>query len=505
MAPQLAFLGLVVYFLSASPFARTDFPLDDAWIHRVYSHSVATGEAFAYNTGQQEAGSTSPLWTIVTAPPHWLSGLGANAVTLTVKIFGIVIGMVALFFVQRLAFLLSGSATVASITAILFLTDARFVFSALSGMENILLLALLMGGTYAMLASRWRAASLSFGLSLVTRPEAVLVLPAYFVCLLFRARRHAEARSPLVWFVPLVPMAIWSAFCAVVTGHPLPNTFYLKARSLHAGFGELQSAWNILTQHGPSSSFLAVVGLVAVVLWACVQRGTRRGGALFLVLLPIAYAWAVAGTRYVTPDGYYWTRWIDPGSLILSFAICLGLALLAGMTGDRRMQRRLPRIARDHRRLAKAITAIAFLCIGLASPALLRSIEDRRFHLWSDARAVHLINVAAGEWIDRYAPPESSVCVYDAGAIRYFGKRHTIDLIGLNSADIAFGRVDVSRVVDGCDWLAIFPGKLEQAVRAESFDERLAISIPLQEYTICDCPEQTSIVILERRQHGTAG
>jgi hypothetical protein len=50
------------------------------------------------------------------------------------------------------------------------------------------------------------------------------------------------------------------------------------------------------------------------------------------------------------------------------------------------------------------------------------------------------------------------VGVNDAGAIRYFGNRRTIDLVGINNQDIAFKRVSVLEELNQCDWLAIFPG-----------------------------------------------
>ena len=54
--PLVLFLAASAYFLAASAHSRYDFPLDDAWIHRVYSRSFAQGDGFAYNPGEQEGG-----------------------------------------------------------------------------------------------------------------------------------------------------------------------------------------------------------------------------------------------------------------------------------------------------------------------------------------------------------------------------------------------------------------------------------------------------------------
>ncbi len=501
IAPGAVFLAMVAYFLWASPYSLTDFPLDDAWIHRVYAQSIATGQGFAYNPGHQEAGSTSPLWAIVTAPAHWLSGFGVHAVTATVKILGIALGALTLFLVQRITSLLTGSAVIASIAAVVFLTDSRLVFSALSGMESSLLTALLVGGVYAMLTRRWKTASLCVGLSLVTRPEAALVLPFYVGLLVTYGKRHAEARTAFVWLSPFAPMVLWSAFCFAVNGHPLPNTFYLKAHPFRLGLAEIRTAWTILTQHGPSSTFLVVVGLGAFVAWAYrSRRGLGLFATLLFVLFPLGFAAAVAGSRSVDPEGYYWTRWIDPASLLLSVSVSIGVALLVGIAFDRRLSGQLPDGLRDTARAAYAITGVGILCVGLASPSLVRSIEDRRSHLGSDSRAIHRVNVAAGEWIDRSVPSDVTVGVNDAGAIRYFGKRRTVDLRGLNCADIAFGRIRPERAIADSDWLVVFPSWFEESSQLTSFEERARFSIRPEEYTVCDCPGQTSSVILERRQ-----
>ncbi|MCF7818105.1 MAG: hypothetical protein K9M54_09515 [Kiritimatiellales bacterium] len=55
--PFFLFICYILFF-AANPFSLLDFPLDDAWIHRVYSRAFAFGHGFAYNPGQQEAGST---------------------------------------------------------------------------------------------------------------------------------------------------------------------------------------------------------------------------------------------------------------------------------------------------------------------------------------------------------------------------------------------------------------------------------------------------------------
>jgi hypothetical protein len=499
--PLALFLAQAVYFLAASPYAVSDFPLDDAWIHQVYARSFAFGGGFAYNPGEQEAGATSPLWVIAAAPAHWLEGFGTPAVVLAVKGIGVLLGLIGLFYAQRLASHLSGSKTIGMLTAAVFLLEPRFVFSALSGMEATLLFALITCGIYAMLTQRWTLASVCFGLAPVTRPEALFFLPFYGLYLFFMRRRYRAVSRPLVRIIPLVPMALWSVFCLFVNGHLLPNTFHLKAKPFHLDAQQVKAAAAIIAQHGLASTFLVYIGLAGFLAWMSRRhRGLRLWSGIFLIAIPLAYAFAVMGSREMDPGGYYWTRWIDPASLILSLAAAIGLALILSAALERPLFIGMIRRLKKRPNAVYAVSAAGLLCLAIAMPNLLRSMADRRFHLWSDSRAIHIINVAPGEWIDRTLPQNATVGVNDAGAIRYFGKRYTIDLKGLNYAAFAFGKVTHAQVIRRSDWIAVFPDWFRGSELLDYFEERKSFSIPLQEYTVCDCPGSTLMVVMEKKK-----
>jgi hypothetical protein len=95
IAPAIVYVAMVVVFLAWSPASRGEFPLDDAWIHRVYARSLAWGHGFAHNDAQ-EAGCTSPLWAVISAPLHWLEpALGVDALVWAVKLLGAALGALA--------------------------------------------------------------------------------------------------------------------------------------------------------------------------------------------------------------------------------------------------------------------------------------------------------------------------------------------------------------------------------------------------------------------------
>ena len=143
LAPAIIYLATVVVFLAWSPESRAQFPLDDAWIHRVYARSFAWGHGLAYNDGVQEAGSTSPLWAVLSAPIHWFEpAFGTGYVVWAVKLLGAALGALSVAAVYRLGRQLSGAAGPAALAAALFACEPALVFSALSGMEVALLVCL---------------------------------------------------------------------------------------------------------------------------------------------------------------------------------------------------------------------------------------------------------------------------------------------------------------------------------------------------------------------------
>lgn len=497
----LAVYGLAILcFLSAAE-SWSDFPLDDAWIHRVYSRSVAHGRGFEYNIGSQEAGATSPLWAIATAPAHWLEPLGPGTVVVTVKLIAALCGGGALLALLDIGRRATGSLAAGVIAATLFATDPRLVFSTLSGMENTLLLALWLGATRALLNQRQRALWW-VSLAPLCRPEAAILLPLWLLArVIFDRQPRLSATNWTACLLAAAPLAGWSLFCLAVTGHWLPNTFYVKARPFQLGRDELSLVSTIVTQHGYAGLSCFGAGIVGLVGWGMARRNRRSTAILWLlVLAPVLYAAAVASSRALRTDGYYWTRWIDPASLALTAAWCLAVGTLAARAGPAMttLLHRRPGAPYDRPHLAAALGVIAACWLAADAPRFAASFAERRDRLASDSRAIHTMDVEVGRWLHDHTPADARVAVDDPGATRYFGQRWTLDLFGLNNAPVAFGQ---RTNIDDIDWVAMFPGVYNQAPPADQFAVRKVFEITPAEYTVCACPNQTRLVIFERIRH----
>ncbi|HEX9934827.1 MAG TPA: hypothetical protein VGB38_06485, partial [bacterium] len=304
--------------------------------------------------------------------------------------------------------------------------------------------------------------------------------------------------------IPLFPMAIWIAFCLRTTGHVFPNTFYLKAQSFSLSYPKPEIGLQAVTQHGLVLPWILAAGVCAFCLFCLTGRVAYAAPPfVFLVAVPLVYLFAVLGTRGIFLGGYYWTRWVDPASILITAAFCIGcgVVLTLALRDANGPKGRFKSGRRSAARILASFIALTFLLVSV--PNFVASFKDRRNHLASDSRAIDIINVQMGKWIEQNTPNGAIVAVNDAGAIRYIGRRHTIDLLGLNNADIAFGRVTLQEAIGMADWLAIFPmwfaqrGVLDRILN--EYEPRFATTIPLEEYTICYAPSQTQKVAFQRK------
>src|SRR5678816_3089475 len=130
LLPAVIYLAGIFSFLSY-PDRFDSFPLDDAWIHQVYARSFATGHGFEYNNGAQEAGSTSPLWAIATAPIHWFAGEDRARTVAGVMCVGAALGLACILIFRVIAVRLTGSSAAACMAACLLAVEPRVLFLSL--------------------------------------------------------------------------------------------------------------------------------------------------------------------------------------------------------------------------------------------------------------------------------------------------------------------------------------------------------------------------------------
>jgi hypothetical protein len=398
------------------------FPLDDAWGHLAYGRSLATLQGLSYNAGEPEAGVTSPLWTYLCAVPAGLVEWGLlRRPDLAVRALGLLCGLLSCLVAARLA-RRAGPWPELAVIALLSL-DPLLLAGRFSGMELPLFALLSLLFVEARVDDRPPALGWICGLALLTRPEG-LVLVALALPRQLRTRARATGfLLPLL--ICALPFAAWNLW---ITGHPWPNTWSNKAEMVIEAPAMLRTLIALGRDTG-----LGWALPVMLVAGAFSLEGVTRGLARTLLLTAGALLLGVLLTRPM-PVGFDGTRvpFYFERYALLAWPLLLVVAA-AGLAS-------LIRTAWAGTRCKLAA------CLALSSPLLLTLLLAWRAPVHAaevaqrfaaECADVEALNVAAGTWIDEHLSRTALVATHDAGAVRYFGRRHVLDTFGNNDTRMA--------------------------------------------------------------------
>jgi len=487
-----AHLATALYFLfdraPGTAAAWAGFPLDDAWIHMVYARSLAALHGFAYNPGQLETGSTSPLWAIFLVPASWVARLFHISVVLPAKITSLVTAVAASVGAARLVRGL-GFGLAAELGAGLAIAfDPSLAFAQVSGMEVMLAGALALWAWAALVHERYLAAGLAAGLAPLARPEMALVTLMVLAVAQWRLQqRHAPVKARLWVVLPtIVLVGGWMAYCLAVSGYPLPSTFYAKFSSREEYL--IHNLTLIFAQILPASPWFAygsgalLWGLGAVAVW-------RRGlvGRLFAAF-PLVYWVGVSASQLLqASEPFFFLRYVLPAQVFVVVTIAIGAVSAARWVWQRR------RLA-----LGPAYAAgMALLLVGSLSklPQTLREHAD--LFAWN-CQNIDELDVAMAVWLRDNVPVGETIAVIDAGASRYWGEHKILDIIGLNHHGLLHrdpvAMAELSRV----RFVSVFPSMSQQISSDPAWAPVHRTSS--DNLTICRCPQ--SEVVAYRRISG---
>ncbi|MSP93101.1 MAG: hypothetical protein EXR79_15095 [Myxococcales bacterium] len=482
--------------------AWTSFPIDDAWIHQVYARGIAAGDWFQYNPGEPETGATSPLWAVVLAGVH---GLGWPVVPAT-KGLGVVLTAAAAVIGFGLARRLAGP--LSAWLYLLALPALPYVgFASVSGTEVPLFVMLQLAVAQRALAGRWRDAGLVAGLAVLARPEGLVLLPALAVAAVLAqppaavtpgdvttrppAPTQRWAALATVAMRPVLPaLAVqlpWVAYCVRATGQPLAATFYAKTEALGlVPFGQWFKvaaflSWQPFLGAQLDSAAAAVVGGALGLLCigfgiAHLYRSARAGLVLLaapalLFLLGLAARLPLGRLAGADEPGslanFYFARYLLPAVPLLLLVWAIGVGVLVGHATRLWTARRS--------RPAPSVIRMGLVAALIALPVASSAVHARHLHrvFARDCWEIDRLDGDAGRWIAAHLPADAVLGVNDAGALRYFGGRRTVDLLGLNSHRILAVRAALREVPpkspqatallqwfwkkEGIDHVAIFP------------------------------------------------
>jgi arabinofuranosyltransferase len=202
--------------------------VDDAYITFRYARNLLSGAGLVYNPGEWVLGTTTPLYAGFLALLGMFSG-GPQAPFPILSLFvnSIADGLSCYILVQlgrRLEAPFAGT-----LTALFWALSPMSVTFAIGGMETSVFILLMLGTFYLETANRPIQAAFVGGLSLLTRPDALLFL----VPLAAERIRQLWLRSPTrpsiaelgAFILPVLPWMIVATFWY---GQPLPHSILAK-------------------------------------------------------------------------------------------------------------------------------------------------------------------------------------------------------------------------------------------------------------------------------------
>jgi hypothetical protein len=406
----VACLGVAALYLAAAWLltGTLAFPLDDAWIHQSYARTVAQHGEWAFLPGSPSSGSTSPLWTLLLAPGHWLP--------LSPVLWSHLLGLAAWGATVVLGYVLSRALfedrAIATWSALALATEWHLGWAAVSGMEILLYVALVLLLMVLYLTRRgspfvWGIVG---GALTLARPEGMLLLGLVSAHFLWERRREpgaaARGAGALVagWLLLVVPYGL---FNLAVSGAIFPNTFYAKQQE----YGTLLAAVP-LWQRLATLLWQPWIGGQALFLLALPWLPWRKlGGARWLPL-----AWAVGIVLLYAlrlPVTYQHGRYLMP---------TVPIFLLYGVAAFVHALRRLPSL---WPRPLVAGVLVAFALFALLGASA----------YGQDVAIIECEMGVTAQWVAEHSQPDDLIAAHDIGRLGYVAQRPILDFAGLISPE----------------------------------------------------------------------
>ncbi|MDF1501170.1 MAG: hypothetical protein P1P76_11950 [Anaerolineales bacterium] len=202
--------------------------VDDAFITFRYARNLLAGNGLVYNPGEWVLGTTTPLYALLLSGLGLVSG-GADAdfplIALVVNgLFDALTCYILIRFGESLARPRAGTAA-----ALIWAITPMSVSFAIGGMETSLLILLMSATFYFHLKHRSVLAALFAGLSVLTRPDALLFVVLIGVDRLIHWVKKTGSKPNAAEILSFsVPLAIWIMISSTAYGTPVPHSIAAK-------------------------------------------------------------------------------------------------------------------------------------------------------------------------------------------------------------------------------------------------------------------------------------
>lgn len=376
---------------------KTGYSPDDTYIYMQYARSIAAGNGFVFNAGEQSYGVTSPIWSLLISISY-LIGMNGFWFAKGLDLLCALGAMIMFFRLTRLFF--ENDSILRYISTGVFIINPWFIRWSFSGMETSLGILLVITVFYFYYSEKYNSAFLFSGILFLVRPEAFVL---FFVLLLMRIiderGKGKEGYVNLLRYASLTGIVVvpFLTFAYFNFGTIFCNTSLGKALLLSNPIlviPQTKEVLRIFVGIGPIEVILFFV-LFALVIY---RKSFKQYSAVYLWVagLLLLYILSVAGvmSRY--------------------FLIIYPFAALLGFKGL------------DLMRLKKYYFPIALYILCLAYSQFI-FYNYVRPHTDNFTRGINECFIPLGKWINENTPSGSKILVNDVGAIGYYANRYIID------------------------------------------------------------------------------
>lgn len=400
---------------------------DDSYITLKFARNLLQLGRFTFD-GIHAGGATSPLHVLLIALVSVVVGRVETA-TIVLGIMSLALGGIAM---RLWAEQVSGERAIGIIAGLLFVSAGWMVFDALSGLETVLFIALLLFSLY-LFERRNPVFGLPLALSIITRPDGwffVAGLAVYAVVQQFRPERWQIYRLVIAIGIFAGSLLPYFVLNYLGTGSLLPNTVMAKANF----FGEMIHPFSVRWQFLWSGVRYFYSQVIMMMPWLIVgalvlARRFWRCWYLFvaLVIFYLLYLQLLPGGV-----GHYWFRYQH---------IFIPVVLLVLAEGAWRLFRLLSNVIEAY--LAWQVEWRRPNLVAGAAVATLLTVNQtgtliQEYHRYQDCvRHTASVGIGLARYIREHSQPGDAVASHDIGFLGYYSERPVIDLVGLVNPDAA--------------------------------------------------------------------
>ncbi len=436
---SIFYLGTMFYYTSG----HLSAPLDDTFIFLQYAWQFIHGHPWQYNTGDPPTTGTTSLIYLFFLIPGFLIGLDKTAILYYTFSLGVIFLVISGWLVYNLGKRLINQ-MVGVLMSLLFLFNGPILWVYFSGMDAGLFTTSILATMLSLLSElddkeqRYTRTLWSASLMTLARPEGFFLSIIIFggIILLKGVKSY--------YFLIPIGLGIGQIGVNYLFNNTLSaNTMTAKSvltkpnvdlldmlatgskyyiyilKDIFGGFNGEFSTLMETNEGRQVSVYFAPFSLIFFLL-----------GGLFLILKErskfgmLSLACFFTGTLAVAvalPFKWHWHRYLIPYYPLFLIFTLLGVYYFSDLMG-------------------KVVGGAKYVFYGLAVFLLSFTLMSTIYFgvaYGKNCKDIYFQQITLGEWIDKNIPGDAVIALNDLGALKYFGNRYVIDLLGLGTKGMA--------------------------------------------------------------------